>query len=638
MVRKKDNKTIYNNVYSHYRPPGIKSAQHHKTQWALHGLGVYTFVFTTNVAFGAALILCVSLLLQPVAFVHAQALEPLTPQPAVNDTVNEAVSADVSPSFDAVSEPMSGINSLEAVNDNGDDQSDIDNNIETQIDSSKSQSTDTSVNGEAESDMISNAVTTDSSNTNTLSSSVETVGATSTVTESVVIAANTGASQSLDPVNNETGQSVTSVASTTGTNTNQIPGVETSSPSTDLSTSSGAAATTDNSAKQSSTTTTITTTDTSAGGNVADVDSGSTTTISTESTVISTVQTDNVFAFNKNECTEVEDGSFYCQKISPKAMAENDLFAAPDATGDMEIYVIQNGEQMKITDNAVDDASPYYDVRSETIVWHRLIDDRYQIISYDIKTGTEQQITDTAVNNMEPTRNGDFTVWQRWVQNNWEIILRNGDQESQITNSIEHDIAPHIRGDLIIWNVRSSDGTQSLMTYDIGSEVFNEIKDTDGVSVSNPRMLVMYEAQYQNGDTVMKGFDLVTGEVIPIERIPRDLPTDIPNPETTGEVRALPTHPQLEEELSSDADLDTDEPNDNGVVYDDTDLVLNGSSTASTTVVQETEFDLDLRPLESQSGTTTDDVVIQQASIPDMVVTEFSAVDLGGQASSTQEN
>jgi len=363
------------------------------------------------------------------------------------------------------------------------------------------------------------------------------------------------------------------------------------------------------------------------------------TTTSLASNDISTMQTDSVFAFNKNECTEVEDGSFYCQKISSNTMADNDLFAAPDATGDMEIYVIQNGEQIQVTDNAVDDASPYYDQRSKTIVWHRLVNDRYQIISYDVENQTEVQLTDTSVNNMEPTKNGDYTVWQRWVQNNWEIILREGDVETQITDSIEHDIAPHIRGDLIIWNVRSSDGSQSLMTYDIGSESFNEIKDTDGVSVTNPRMLVMYEAQYQNGDTVMKGFDPVTGEIIPIERIPRDLPSDIPSPETTGEVRALPTTSQSEEELSSDSDLDTDEPVDSPVQYDKDDLVLNASSTAtSTPTVEEVDFDLDLRPSDSQLATTTDGLVINQAAIPDVIVPEYTQKDVVEQASSTQHN
>jgi hypothetical protein len=137
----------------------------------------------------------------------------------------------------------------------------------------------------------------------------------------------------------------------------------------------------------------------------------------------------------------------------------------------------------------------------------------------------------------------------------------------------------------------------------------------------------------------MKGFDPVTGEIIPIERIPRDLPSDIPSPETTGEVRALPTTSQSEEELSSDSDLDTDEPVDSPVQYDKDDLVLNASSTAtSTPTVEEVDFDLDLRPSDSQLATTTDGLVINQAAIPDVIVPEYTQKDVVEQASSTQHN
>jgi len=140
----------------------------------------------------------------------------------------------------------------------------------------------------------------------------------------------------------------------------------------------------------------------------------------------------------------------------------------------------------------------------------------------------------------------------------------------------------------------------------------------------------------------MKGFDLVTGEIIPIERIPRDLPTDIPSPEATGEVRALPTNPQSEEELASDSNLDTDEPTDTATTsmqYREDDLVLNATTTATSTPTVETiDFDLDLRQTDSQLATTTDGTVIDQAAIPDVVVPEYDQKDVVEQATSTQQN
>jgi hypothetical protein len=587
---------------------------------------VYRFVFTTKVAFGAALILCASLLLQPVAFAYAEEpTEKTVENVGTAEVEDEPSSTEAEPSSAEETTDVTE-NASENIDDNADDEVISKNVVETaELD------TDTDTEADLSSEMQTEPATT-----------TDTVSATTTSTTSTVIEAED--EPSVDPIATTT-VATTSQSIDVPTATSSQPTASTSSTSSNVTNN-----TVSSSSNQDATTTssTASSTSVSSGSDESSGDGGlststATSTVSTTTSLasndISTMQTDSVFAFNKNECTEVEDGSFYCQKISSNTMADNDLFAAPDATGDMEIYVIQNGEQIQVTDNAVDDASPYYDQRSKTIVWHRLVNDRYQIISYDVENQTEVQLTDTSVNNMEPTKNGDYTVWQRWVQNNWEIILREGDVETQITDSIEHDIAPHIRGDLIIWNVRSSDGSQSLMTYDTGSESFNEIKDTDGVSVTNPRMLVMYEAQYQNGDTVMKGFDPVTGEIIPIERIPRDLPSDIPSPETTGEVRALPTTSQSEEELSSDSDLDTDEPVDSPVQYDKDDLVLNASSTAtSTPTVEEVDFDLDLRPSDSQLATTTDGLVINQAAIPDVIVPEYTQKDVVEQASSTQHN
>ena len=344
---------------------------------------------------------------------------------------------------------------------------------------------------------------------------------------------------------------------------------------------------------------------------------------------VSVVNSDQAIAFNRNECTEVSDGSFYCQKVSEEDVLQDALFAAPDNTGDMEIYVVQDGVETKLTDNVLEDSSPYFDSRSDTIVWHRLINDRYQIISYDIDAQEETQLTDTRVNNMEPTKSGKYTVWQRWVTNNWEIVLFDGETETQLTDSQKHDIAPNIYGDMIIWNVRSNDGTQSLMTYEISTQTFNQIADTEGVAVANPRMLVTYEAQYQNGDSVLKGFDLATGEIVPIEHLPRELPTNLPEPDATGEIRALPTGTTDEEEQEQQEP----EPNDDPVspTASSTSVV-----TVSTTTV-EVSPDLDLRPVGQPLATTTD-LVVEQAAIPDVVIPAFEATTTESTASSTQDS
>jgi len=321
---------------------------------------------------------------------------------------------------------------------------------------------------------------------------------------------------------------------------------------------------------------------------------------SVESTVAQVTITQGEYSFNKSECTIVEDGSYYCQKADLNPQAEDGLFAASDSDGDLELFLRRDGIEQQITDNVYDDASPYYDSLSETIVWHRLVNDRYQIVSYDISSAEEQVITDTNVNNMQPTRSEDSIVWQRWVGDNWEIILWQDGEELQLTDSQEHDIAPHVRGDLVIWNVRSGDGVESLMTYDINSRLYNEIIDSEGVAVANPRMVVMYESVFENGDVITKGFDLVTGEVIPLQQTPAELPEELPEPDSTGETRALvaPNQPKPAEDEVEDL---SDQPE----FGDDPESTTSTTSSAVRIATTTSDLTLDLTPAAATSTSTT---------------------------------
>lgn len=561
MKRRSFKITLYSNVYSQLDPPEKATTRSYFSPCASCEFGIYRYVFTSKMAILAASLLCISLLLQPVASAYAQESEGAESQPVAGSAAN--INTDAAPE--------------EILND----------------------------------EVVEASTEAEQAIMETVSAAPEVSEAATEVQEAL------DSDESLVATTTQT-TDIGSASITTNTDTTT---------STATSTSTTVVDDTENDSE-----------DEAAGNDEIEIDTTTETTTG-ETIIVSNVQTDNTLAFGKNECTEVADGSYYCQKLSLTDLPQDALFAAPDSTGDMEIFVVQAGIERKVTDNTVDDASPYYDARSETLVWHRLVQDRYQIISYDIDSGEETVLTDTNVNNMEPTRNGAYTVWQRWVKNNWEIILFDGTKEQQLTDSAQHDIAPHIHGDLIIWNVRASDGTESLMTYDIISKNYKQIADPDGVSVTNPRMLVMYEAQYQNGDTIMKGFDLVTGEIVPIERLPRELPDEIPSPETTGEVRALPTNPQTEQEIVIQEDPDAD-PDDNTSVHDLDDADLNLAAAATTTIdtVATTTLDLDLRPLATVAATTTSDRIVEQATIPDVIIPEFDAATADRTATSTQES
>lgn len=271
---------------------------------------------------------------------------------------------------------------------------------------------------------------------------------------------------------------------------------------------------------------------------------------------VSTVNSDAVMQFNRNDCVTVEDGSFYCQSKKEEAEQGTDgMYALQDKDGDLEIFLQKNGELAQLTFNTVDDAAPVFDAKSNTIVWHRLVDERYQIISYNLDTGDEAQLTADNVNNMEPSRSGNNTVWQRWNDTNWDIVLYDGTETKFLTDSLQHDIAPNVKGDLVMWNRLAADNTQTIELFDIVTQEFTTITDEEGGALSNPRMVLVYETAFANGDVVTKGYDVETGEVTPLANDPAELPEELPEPDATGETRALvqPKNPVKEDsELSDD--------------------------------------------------------------------------------------
>jgi hypothetical protein len=253
---------------------------------------------------------------------------------------------------------------------------------------------------------------------------------------------------------------------------------------------------------------------------------------------VSVTESDSEFSFKKDECTQLATGSFYCMQPDANRL-EDALFSAPDADGDLEIFLTRAGLQVQVTSNNMDDAAPYFDKNSNSVVWQRLIDDRYQIISYDVDEEEESQITKTAENNMEPTRQGQYTVWQRWIDGGWNIILFDGKSEKQITKTSSHNVAPYIHGSLVVWNSRDQSGEKTIEMFDIESSTYVTVDDPDGLSVSNPRMVFVYDSLHPNGDIVTKGYDVMAKKFIDLDSLPVELPDELPSSDSTGETRAL---------------------------------------------------------------------------------------------------
>lgn len=307
------------------------------------------------------------------------------------------------------------------------------------------------------------------------------------------------------------------------------------------------------------------------------------------SEVVAVAYSDNSFSFNEDECTVLASGSFYCNKANPNTLKDA-LFAAPDIDGDLEIYLVREGLETQVTHNQTDDAAPFYDKNSNTIVWHRLINDRYQIVSYDIENGEEEVLTDTSENNMEPNRQGKYTVWQRWIGGGWNIVLSDGRNETQLTKTTSHNVAPYIHGNLVVWNRHDQVNERTIEMYDMSTETYVSIEDPEGMSVSNPRMVFVYDSIQSNGDIVTKGYDLLAKKFIDLDTLPRELPEELPDTDTTGETRAL-----LQGKTGGKSEIEEVTETDGGVATS-TDSTPTTVSVVSTSTVETvvTELTLDL--------------------------------------------
>ena len=340
---------------------------------------------------------------------------------------------------------------------------------------------------------------------------------------------------------------------------------------------------------------------------------------------VNVVTTDeNRFSFAKGECASVGDEMFYCAKADSATTTTTHtdrVFAAPDAEGDKEIYIEKDAVVAPISSNMIDDDAPYYDALSDTIVWHRLIDGRYQIVSYDIDSEEETQLTNDRYNNMAPSRYDNLTVWQGWVGNDWEIFLLQDNELMMITDNTTHDITPNVNGTHIIWQSFET-GVWQMKVYDIRTKQISTIEDTDGGSVQNPRFVLVYDTKFESGDVETRGYDLVSGEVIALGAAPTSVPKEIPDPDQTGEKRALvssQTQPKTKVDEGDGSD-GVGGGGDDVPENDFTDVVIPALESTSTDSVLPTDVnsieDILVPSIVTENATST-------AHIEDIIITPF---------------
>lgn len=350
----------------------------------------------------------------------------------------------------------------------------------------------------------------------------------------------------------------------------------------------------------------------------------STVTYVNSSTTVRNAQNRHQFA--ENECVSAGDGSFYCSKSEPEQTdLEDGVFSAMDAEGDKEIYIKRAGETVQITDDKYENSAPHYDQVSRRIVWHSLRNDRYQVISYDLDSGDSQPLTDNSYNSMEPAAYDNATVWQAWIKDNWEIILYENGEKRRLTENEHHDVAPNIYQDHIVWRSQVN-GAWYIRIYDRTNGVIETIEGDESL-IENPRFVLVYDSVRENGDTQTLGYDLENKQVVPLSSKSRPVPDRLPEPDTTGEERALINNKTQTPKSSGEQEgEDDDEPLTSS----------DASSSATTTTQTASSTELVIPPIEhptdevvststDNSHTPTDFIEEKTTSTPDEQKNERSS-------------
>ncbi len=349
---------------------------------------------------------------------------------------------------------------------------------------------------------------------------------------------------------------------------------------------------------------------------------------------------DNPLHFNPQDCVSVGDGSYYCERQTEPlpSYEEDEVFAALDADGDNEIYIRLRGEVTQLTHNLVDDMAPSLDSVGNYVAWHRLIDDRYQVVLYDLKKSEESQITNSATNNMQPHVFDGKLVWQTWDGHDWEVVYFDGDDTTAITNNEQPDLSPRLNDNYIIWNIVHENNEKGIAVYNLVSGQVELIDDTDDVTVKNPRFILMYEAEYENGDVVTRGFDVETGNVIPLNTSPHEQPERIPEPDQTGETRALiatKTNARESEEMGDLEVVEKPSATSTDSVLTNDDVVVTASSTApaiaTSTPATATSTDLVVPAFDTSPAEAVIDVIATTTTptehIPDLIIPPTTATN-----------
>jgi hypothetical protein len=95
-----------------------------------------------------------------------------------------------------------------------------------------------------------------------------------------------------------------------------------------------------------------------------------------------------------------------------------------------------------------------------------------------------------------------------------------------------------VNGSYVVWQAFQENAWR-VNVYDTVTKEITTIDDAEGASVENPRFVLVYDSKQDNGDIETRGYDLKEKRSVPLGASPNEVPESIPDPDQTGEDRAL---------------------------------------------------------------------------------------------------
>jgi beta propeller repeat protein len=139
---------------------------------------------------------------------------------------------------------------------------------------------------------------------------------------------------------------------------------------------------------------------------------------------------------------------------------------------------------------------------------------------HDLETGKTKQLTHGTQNNSNPHIFGDRVVWQGWVQDNWEIFMADDVDEEEftvtrLTENNTHDMFPQVYDGIVTWQAEAGEAWE-IVVYDMVSGERSRLKKEGDGRYENPRFVLLFENRTKEGDVETIGYDVETGEMMPL--------------------------------------------------------------------------------------------------------------------------